>query len=119
MSRFDVISHITSASHIREFPRATTSGFISVPALKLAVNQYVPRGYIASPGDLSIIFCHANGFHKVALSLAPPRAFINTRHHRNFMSPSSMIFSCSSNPSASASAAYGRSMQLIKAHRVS
>ncbi|KAF8534564.1 Alpha/Beta hydrolase protein, partial [Trichophaea hybrida] len=64
MSRFDVIPHITSASHIREFPRATTSGFISVPALKLAVNQYVPRGYTSSPGDLSIVFCHANGFHK-------------------------------------------------------
>ena len=64
-SSFSVTTHTIPAAHIREFPRATTSAYIGVPSLKLVVNQYVPRNYTPKTGDLSIIFCHANGFHKV------------------------------------------------------
>ena len=68
MSRFDITTHTISASHPREYPRATIPAGGCPPGLKLVVNQYVPRGYTPAPGDVSIIFCHANGFHKVPLS---------------------------------------------------
>ncbi|CCX13110.1 Alpha/beta hydrolase family-domain-containing protein [Pyronema domesticum] len=61
---FDIKQHIINAAHIREFPRATTSGYLNLPPLKIVINQYVPKNYTAKTGDISIIFCHANGFHK-------------------------------------------------------
>jgi len=70
MSRFEIITHTIVASHLREYPRATISAFTNVPALRLVVNQYVPRGRTTVPGDISIIFCHANGLHKVRKSTA-------------------------------------------------
>ena len=63
MSTFTITSHTIDGSYIREFPRATTTASLP-PRLKLVINQYVPKDYTPSPGDLSIIFCHANGFHK-------------------------------------------------------
>lgn len=68
MSLFNIIPHTISASHIREYPRGSTSAAINPPQLKIIVNQYIPRSHLLSPpspGDLTIIFCHANGFHKV------------------------------------------------------
>lgn len=65
MSRFEITIHTISASHQREYPRATIAAGSAPPELKLVVNQYVPLGYTAAPGDVSIIFCHANGCRKV------------------------------------------------------
>lgn len=65
MSQFNVTTHTINASHIREFPRGTTSAYADTPLLKLVVNQYVPKDYTPKKGDMSIIFCHANAFHKV------------------------------------------------------
>ncbi|KAL7276239.1 hypothetical protein RUND412_000775 [Rhizina undulata] len=65
MSLFRIKKHIIPASHIREFPRATIAAKGNPPSLKLAVNQYIPRSaHPPSPGDLTLICCHANGFHK-------------------------------------------------------
>lgn len=64
MALFNIIPHTISASHIREFSRGSISA-IAPPQLKFVVNQYVPRSYLPSPGDLTIIFCHANGLPKV------------------------------------------------------
>lgn len=64
MSLFNITTYTIPTSHLREYPRATTNGLTHPPALKLVINQYTPRSYTPSAGDLSIIFCHANGFHK-------------------------------------------------------
>jgi pimeloyl-ACP methyl ester carboxylesterase len=65
MSSFTITTHTIPAAHLREFPRGTISGPNGVqPALKLVVNQYVPTSYTPQAGDVSIIFGHANGFHK-------------------------------------------------------
>ncbi|TGZ76889.1 alpha/beta-hydrolase [Ascodesmis nigricans] len=66
MSCFAVTKHIIPASYIRENKRGTLRGFVNVPQLQLAVNQYTPKrdpGGVQL-GDVSIICCHANGFHK-------------------------------------------------------
>ncbi|KAI9738969.1 MAG: hypothetical protein M1818_005283 [Claussenomyces sp. TS43310] len=62
-SAFHVKEHIISASHIREYARATSQSQEQV--LQLAVKQYIPKdnpdpGY----GDVTIIGGHANGFPK-------------------------------------------------------
>lgn len=66
MALFNITPHTISASHIREFPRGSTSA-VTPPQLKFVVNQYVPRSHLdlPSPGDLTIIFCHGNGLPKV------------------------------------------------------
>ncbi|PUU81023.1 Alpha/beta hydrolase family-domain-containing protein [Tuber borchii] len=66
MSRFHITTHVLAASHLREFSRGTISA-ANPPQLKLAVNQYAPRsnaGIPAQSGDVTIIFCHANGIQK-------------------------------------------------------
>ncbi|CAZ80266.1 unnamed protein product [Tuber melanosporum] len=66
MSHFHISTHVLSASHLREFPRGTVSA-INPPQLKLVVNQYTPRSSAGTPaqsGNVTIIFCHANGVHK-------------------------------------------------------
>ncbi|PWW76000.1 alpha/beta-hydrolase [Tuber magnatum] len=66
MSRFHITPHVFTASHLRGFPRGTVSA-TNPPQLKLAVNKYTPgsnAGRPEQPGDVTIIFCHANGIHK-------------------------------------------------------
>lgn len=64
MSPFTVTTHTISASHFRENARGLNNAYHDVPNLKLVVNRYVPKNRVAQPGDVSIIFAHANGFHK-------------------------------------------------------
>jgi pimeloyl-ACP methyl ester carboxylesterase len=66
MSRFTITTHTIEAAHFREYPRGTISGGPDgvPPSLKLVVNQYIPTSYAPQAGDVSIIFGHANGFHK-------------------------------------------------------
>lgn len=62
-SIFEIKEHIISASHIREYPRATTNRQDDV--LLLHVKQYTPKSNPAPQnGDISIIGAHANGFPK-------------------------------------------------------
>jgi hypothetical protein len=66
-STFDITAHTISAAHLREYPQGTTSAYLDVPRLKLSVNQYVPRSNCNrthQPTDLTIVFGHANGFHR-------------------------------------------------------
>lgn len=66
-SAFNVTTHTISAAHLREYPQGTTSGYLNVPRLKLSVNHYVPRANRSQdhkPTDLTIVFGHANGFHR-------------------------------------------------------
>lgn len=60
---FRIDEHTINASHIRGFPRATSTNQEEV--LKLAVKQYTPLNN-PSPkeGDITIIAAHANGFPK-------------------------------------------------------
>jgi hypothetical protein len=60
---FRIDEHKIAASHIRGFPRATTSHQNEV--LYMAVKQYTPRNNTSpKPGDITIIAAHANGFPK-------------------------------------------------------
>ena len=68
---FDIKEHTISASHIREYSRATSRS--QVEELRLHVKQYTPRDN-PNPrkGDVTIIGAHANGFPKVRI-IPPPR----------------------------------------------
>lgn len=60
---FSIQSHQIDASHIRGFPRATSTTQDEV--LKLAIKQYTPLSNTnPQPGDITIIAAHANGFPK-------------------------------------------------------
>ena len=60
---FIIKEHILPCSHIREYPRATSSSQEDV--LHLHIKQYTPRDNPdPQPGDLTIIGAHANGFSK-------------------------------------------------------
>ena len=63
-TRFRIIEHIAPCSHTREYPAATSNGDADKP--KIAVKQYIPLSNpVPSPGDVTIIGAHANGFPKV------------------------------------------------------
>lgn len=59
---FTITTHTIPASYPREYLRATTT---SSPRLYLVINQYTPLSPSPpSPGDLTLLFAHANGFPK-------------------------------------------------------
>ncbi|KAI5800122.1 Alpha/beta hydrolase family-domain-containing protein [Geopyxis carbonaria] len=67
MALYDIVEHVIPASHIREYPRATTSGLTDTRPLRLAVKQYVPKQLThghSEVGSVTLVFCHANAFHK-------------------------------------------------------
>jgi hypothetical protein len=65
---FLVKEHIVPCQHIREYPQATAHEQEDV--LHLAVKQYIPLdNQSPSPGDVTIIAAHANGFPKVGLTM--------------------------------------------------
>ncbi|KAF1837610.1 toxin biosynthesis protein-like protein [Decorospora gaudefroyi] len=60
---FRIQEHKIEASHIRGFPRATSTKEEEV--LHLAIKQYTPLGNTSpKPGDITIIAAHANAFPK-------------------------------------------------------
>ncbi|KAI9783834.1 MAG: hypothetical protein M1839_003170 [Geoglossum umbratile] len=60
---FLVKEHIVPCQHIREYPQATAHKQEDI--LHLAVKQYIPLdNQSPSPGDVTIIAAHANGFPK-------------------------------------------------------
>lgn len=59
---FRIDEHVLEASHIRSFPRATSTTQEEV--LELSIKQYTPLSYTPKPGDVTIIAAHANGFPK-------------------------------------------------------
>jgi hypothetical protein len=61
---FRIDEHKLEASHIRGFPRTTSTTQEEV--LYLSIKQYTPRrNPHPKPGDITIIAGHANGFPKV------------------------------------------------------
>lgn len=63
---FSIQTHIISAQHIREYPGATLHR--QEDDLKLHIKQYIPRNQSEiSPGAITIIGAHANGFQKVCV----------------------------------------------------
>lgn len=65
---YRIDEHIIDASHIRGFPRATSTTEEEV--LQLAVKQYTPlENTKPKPGDITIVAAHANGFPKVDMIL--------------------------------------------------
>lgn len=64
LSHFRVIEHEVRTQHTRHWPRGTEIGHEN--ALKLAVKQYIPLEQDSStPGDVTFVAAHANGFPKV------------------------------------------------------
>ena len=60
---FSITRHKIPCQHIREYPRATAGE--QEETLYLAVKQYVPLSNTSpSPGDVTILAAHANGFPK-------------------------------------------------------
>ena len=63
-SVFEIREHVIEASHIREYARATSQKQEEI--LQMVVKQYTPKDNTdPSPGDVTIIGAHANGFPKV------------------------------------------------------
>lgn len=61
---FRIEEHVLEGSHIRGFPRTTSTTQEEV--LHLAIKQYTPLSNPnPKPGDITIIAAHANGFPKV------------------------------------------------------
>lgn len=62
---FSITKHKVPCQHIREYPKATVGEQEEIQYL--AVKQYVPLSNTSpSPGDVTIIATHANGFPKVS-----------------------------------------------------
>ncbi len=60
---FRIDGHHIDASHIRGFPRSTSTNQEDV--LQIAIKQYTPlNNSNPKPGDVTIIAAHANGFPK-------------------------------------------------------
>ncbi|KAF2637017.1 hypothetical protein P280DRAFT_472532 [Massarina eburnea CBS 473.64] len=59
---YRVDEHVLDASHIRGFPRTTSTTQEEV--LHLAIKQYTPLNTKPKPGDITIISAHANAFPK-------------------------------------------------------
>lgn len=60
---FRIDEHVLDASHIRGFPRTTSTHQNEV--LQLAIKQYTPLNNTRpQPGDITIISAHANAFPK-------------------------------------------------------
>lgn len=63
---FIINEHTLSCQHLREYANATST--IEEAALHLVVKEYIPRNNLnPTPGDVTIIGAHANGFCKVSL----------------------------------------------------
>lgn len=61
---YQIKEHLVPCQHIRQYAHATLGSQEDV--LHLAVKQYTPLDNLdPSPGDLTIIGAHANGFPKV------------------------------------------------------
>ncbi|RPA71279.1 alpha/beta-hydrolase [Ascobolus immersus RN42] len=64
---FTTTKHTIPASYPREFPGGSQT-LSSEPALQLVLNQYTPHSFTPcsahTDNPLTIIFAHANGFHK-------------------------------------------------------
>ncbi|GAB1207309.1 hypothetical protein APSETT445_006024 [Aspergillus pseudonomiae] len=70
MSQFRVVEHTVRAQHIRDRFGATEPG--QANKLRLAVKQYIPKSNEKpSPGDVTIIGAHANGFPKALVLIDP------------------------------------------------
>jgi hypothetical protein len=83
---YRIDEHVIEASHIRGFPRTTSTTQNEV--LHLAVKQYTPlNNPNPQPGDLTIIAAHANAFPKVFLfpfhmsTLSLLETAVNFKHH--------------------------------------
>lgn len=64
---FIVNEHILPCQHLREYANATATTEEAV--LHLAIKEYIPRDNLnPTPGDVTIISAHANGFCKVCLN---------------------------------------------------
>ena len=67
-SPFLIKEHVISSQYIREYPGATLHD--QEDDFKLHIKQYIPKHESqSSPGAVTIIGAHANGFPKV---LSPP-----------------------------------------------
>ncbi len=65
---FRLDEHKLEASHIRSFPRATSTHQNEI--LHLAIKQYTPlNNHNPQDGDITIIAAHANAFPKVCSSI--------------------------------------------------
>jgi hypothetical protein len=63
-TRYRTREHTVPCQHVREYAHATLDS--QEDTLHLAVKQYTPLdNQEPSPGDLTIIAAHANGFPKV------------------------------------------------------
>lgn len=72
MSHYQVIEHTVRCQHFRKRPGAIKPG--ESTNLKLAVKQYIPRANPEpSPGDVTFIGAHANGFPKVNIYMPDGR----------------------------------------------
>jgi hypothetical protein len=82
---FRIDEHVVDASHIRGFPRATSTTQEEV--LQLSVKHYTPLDNTnPSPGDLTIVAAHANGFPKVQKHFTVPFMPIDTPPLSNHLS---------------------------------
>lgn len=63
---FQITEHVIPCQHIREYPHAVKS---ENAILQLAIKEYRPLNNLdASPGSVTIIGTHANGFPKVRVT---------------------------------------------------
>lgn len=61
---FRIEEHQLEGSHIRSFPRSTSTNQEEV--LQIAIKQYTPLNNLnPKDGDITIVAAHANGFPKV------------------------------------------------------
>ena len=62
---FRIREHILPGQHIRQYPHSTANGQEDI--IKFAVKQYTPLDNLdPSPGDVTILAAHANGFPKAS-----------------------------------------------------
>lgn len=63
---FNVVEHVISGQHIREYPNATKHS--QEDALKISIKQYIPSNTVDSVphNAVTIVGLHGNGFPKVS-----------------------------------------------------
>lgn len=78
---FSITKHEVPCQHIREYPKATAGEQETNQYLE--VKQYVPLSNCTpTPGDVTIIAAHANGFPKVS---APVRRKVEISNSDRFV----------------------------------
>ena len=86
---FKIVSHTIPASHIREYPRATSSNAVD---LRLCIKQYIPRSNgDPKSGDLTLVATHGSGLPKVC-TFEYSLENIALISFRNSMSPCGRIY---------------------------